>query len=243
MRKKKKTGNRNGTLSEQAYQIIKRGILQGEFEEGSFLSAPEVMGKYGISRTPFRESCNRLHNERILEVVPRRGYLIPEMSFRTVRELFEVRLNLEGVISELAATRATAAQIEELENLAREPWGLDSLESDSEKIVKSNTRFHLCLARMTHNRELVSLAASVLDHTERLSYMELISSRIQVKEILNLHSSIVEAIRNRDPAAARSAVIEDIRRGKTDIFGRDELKLLPGLTGLRIGPAKDSHTR
>ena len=64
------------TLTEQAYETLRRAIIQGDFEEGSFLSVPDVMKKYGIGRTPFREACNRLHHEKILEVVSRRGYLV-----------------------------------------------------------------------------------------------------------------------------------------------------------------------
>jgi DNA-binding GntR family transcriptional regulator len=228
-KKKKQGGERDGTLSDQAYETIKRGILQGEFEEGTFLSAPEVMHRYGISRTPFREACNRLHHERILEVVPRRGYLIPEISFRTVRDLFEVRLVLEVIIAELAATRATPPQLDELTRLAEESWSLSQSGDTNEQFVKANTEFHLCLARMTQNRELLSLAAGILERNERVSYMELRSSWFQPKEIQNLHGSIVAAIRRRDPAAARTAVIDDIQRGKTEIFGSEEVESVPRL--------------
>lgn len=228
-KKKKQGGERASTLSDQAYETIKRGILQGEFEEGTFLSAPEVMLRYGISRTPFREACNRLHHERILEVVPRRGYLIPEISFRTVRDLFEVRLVLEVIIAELAATRATQPQLEELTRLAEESWSRSQCGDTNEQFVKANTEFHLCLARMTQNRELLSLAAGILERNERVSYMELRSSWFQPKEIQNLHGAIVDAIRRRDPALARTAVIDDIQRGKTEIFGNEEVESVPRL--------------
>ena len=240
--KRRSTKKRNGlaekesTLSDQAYEMIKSGILQGEFEEGTFLSAPEVMKRYGISRTPFREACNRLHHERILEVVPRRGYLIPEISFRTVRDLFEVRLVLEVIIAELAASRATPAQLDDLERLAKESWSLSQSVNSNEKFVKANTEFHLCLARMTQNRELLALAGGILERNERVSYMELRSSWFQPKEIQDLHGSIVDAIRRRDPAAARVAVIADIHRGKTEIFGADEPESIP-----RLGLEEKKH--
>jgi len=239
-RSKKRNGDRSSTLSDQAYETIKRGILQGEFEEGAFLSAPEVMKHYGISRTPFREACNRLHHERILEVVPRRGYLIPEISFRAVRDLFEVRLVLEVIVAELAALRATPAQLQELERLAEESWSLSQSGDSNENFVKANTEFHLCLARMTQNRELPSLAGGILERNERVFYMELRSSWFQPKEIKNLHGSIVDAIRKRDPAAARAAVIDDIQRGKTEIFGGEEVESVPrlGLGRFDLKPEK-----
>lgn len=225
MAKKKESTNHKTTLTDKAYQTIKRGILQGQFEEGTFLSGPDVMKKYGIGRTPFREACNRLHHERILEVVPRRGYLIPEISFRAVRDLFEVRVILEGIIGELAAVRATETQIEELEFLAKRSWSSDSSNAHYEKMVKTNTDFHLCLARMTQNRELVRLAIGILERTERLSYMELRSARLQSKEIQMLHKPIVEAISKRDAIGAKQAIINDIRHGQIDIFGRDLMEL------------------
>src|SRR3974390_3550558 len=90
--------NGDGTLAEQAYRLLKQSILRGEYPEGRFLSNAEGGKRVRIGRTPFREACNRLHNEHLLDAVPRRGFLVPEMSFHEVRDLLETRLILEGVI-------------------------------------------------------------------------------------------------------------------------------------------------
>lgn len=216
---KEKPALQKGTLTEKAYDLIKRGILRGEIEEGSFLSEAEVMRKYGIGRTPFREACNRLHHERLLEVVPRRGYLVSEISFRSVRDIFEVRAILEGVIAELAAVRALPQEIDELERLARRTRSLARSKNNYEEVVNANTGFHLCLAGMTHNRELVRLITGILERTERLSYLEVRSSRAQRTDVQSLHGPIVDAIRRRNVSAARQAVVSDIARGQIDIFG------------------------
>src|SRR3982751_3993416 len=122
-----------GTLADRAYQMLKHGILHGEFPEGSFLREAEILPRYSIGRTPFREACNRLHNEQLLEVVPRRGYFVPELSFRAVRDLLETRIVLEGIAAELAALRAEPGEVANLENIykaalkaARTPRGLDT---------------------------------------------------------------------------------------------------------------------
>src|SRR6516164_9551519 len=109
----------DGTLADQAYRLLKQSILRGEFGEGSFLSETEVAKRFRIGRTPFREACNRLHNEQLLEAVPRHGYLVPEMSFHQVRDLLETRLILEGVIAELAAKRAEETEMAEFQRLYR----------------------------------------------------------------------------------------------------------------------------
>jgi DNA-binding GntR family transcriptional regulator len=210
---------KQSTLTEKAYESIKHAILRGEIEEGTFLSESEIIRRHGIGRTPFREACNRLHHEQLLEVVPRRGYLVSEITFRSVREIFEVRVVLETMIVELAAKRATPGEVKELDRLAKRSWSREANRNDPEEMVRANTEFHLCLARMTRNRELVRLITGILERTERLSYLELRGAGGQPKEMRALHRPIVEAVRKGDAHAARDAITADICKGGLDIFG------------------------
>src|SRR5579863_7988849 len=188
----------SGTLADRAYRLLKHGILRGEFPEGSFLAESAILSRYSIGRTPFREACNRLHNEQLLEVVPRRGYLVPELSFRAVRDLLETRIMLEGVAAELAALRAEPAEIEILERhykealeAARTPTGLDAL-------TEANQKFHLQIARMTHNRELESLLRGLLERSTRLVYLAASGSNAVPRDIETLLRPILYAIRKRN---------------------------------------------
>jgi DNA-binding GntR family transcriptional regulator len=107
-----KARREQGTLAGRAYRLLKHAIVRGELPEGGFLVESEILARYGIGRTPFREACNRLHNEQLLEVVPRRGYLVPELTFRGVRDLLEARILIEGMGGELAAHLAEPAEVE-----------------------------------------------------------------------------------------------------------------------------------
>lgn len=227
---------KNGTLAERAYQAIKLGIVHGDLEEGTFLSEPEILKRFAISRTPFREACNRLQHEQLLEVVPHRGYLVSEISFRSVREMFEARLTLESAIAGLAARRASPQEIEDLEEKAARTCTVNGSESTYEEMVKWNTEFHLCMAQMTRNRELVRLITGILERTERLSYLELRSADVHRREIQSLHLPIVEAIKRKDIRAARQAVIADISQGELDIFGRRSDEFYPFLPDAESGP-------
>ncbi|HEY7306336.1 MAG TPA: GntR family transcriptional regulator [Bryobacteraceae bacterium] len=231
MSKKKQVSRSNETLSEKAYHAIRNDILRGYVAEGTFLSEADVCERHSVGRTPFREACNRLHHEGILEVVPRRGYLVREMSFRDVRDMFEVRVILEGATAELAAQRATEAQIDELEALARTEFTGATANEQYERISQVNTEFHLVLARMSQNRELSRLVGHALDKSERLAYMELRSGRWHSKDIQSIHRAIVDAVRRHDPAASRDAVVYDICQGQIDIFG-------PGTAAEHAGKAK-----
>ena len=63
-----KSETTGGTLAEKAYRMLKHEILHGKFAEGSFLREADILGRYTIGRTPFREACNRLHNEQAVDL-------------------------------------------------------------------------------------------------------------------------------------------------------------------------------
>lgn len=199
---------------------MKKGILRGEMKEGAFLSETEIGARYGIGRTPYREACNRLHHEGLLEVVPRRGYLVPEISFQAMRDLFEMRLILEGKIAELAAVRASPAEIDELERIANRPLPPKPTMNDFEDVIRTNNEFHLRLAAMSQNRELVKMVSGILERMQRPMYLELRSSPYQVSRSMLLHKPIVAAIRKRNQAAARQALLQDITQAQNAAFGR-----------------------
>lgn len=220
-RAKKKIPPPNGTLADRAYRLLKHGILHGEFPEGSFLTESAILSRYSIGRTPFREACNRLHNEQLLEVVPRRGYFVPELSFRAVRDLLETRIMLEGVAAELAALRADPAEIDALETYyreareaARSPSGLDAL-------IEANQKFHLQIARMAHNKEFEALLRGVLERSTRLVYLAASGSNEAPRDIETLLKPILDAIRKKNAVAAHDAVVADITRGQLNALGRD----------------------
>lgn len=220
MGRRPKSRKRKITLAEAAYNAIKRGILCAEIQEGTFLSEPEIRRRFGIGHTPFREACNRLHHEQLLQVVPRRGYFVSEISLRSAQEILEARIIIEGAIAELAVLKAESAQIDELQTLANRCWPIGPSEFDPDTLVKANTEFHLCLARITQNRELLRILTSILERTERLSYLELRRSSPLTADFQVLHTPIIQAIRKRDKAAARQAVKDDIMLGTVQILAK-----------------------
>ena len=221
--------SRKLTQTEKAYAALKKAILRGEIEVGVFLSESDIKQRYGIGRTPYREACNRLHHERLLEVVPRRGYLVPEVSYQAVNAIFETRLILEAANAELACVRATVQDLDDLERLAGRPSQSGDPEKDFLGLIQANTDFHLRLAKTTRNRELVELLTRNLEKTERLMHIELRSSRFRENEFQFLHTRIVDALRTRDPQRAREAVLDDISEAQrtTLSFGKNSLASAP----------------
>lgn len=215
-----KNSRKDGTLAERAYRLLKKGILRGELPEGSFLVESEILAHYAIGRTPFREACNRLHNEQLLEVVPRRGYLVPELSFRGVRDLLETRVLLESMAAELAAHRAQPEQMDELDRHYASVLRA-AKNKDVDALIEANQEFHLQIARMTHNRELEVLLRGLLERFSRLVYLAASNAKQAPRDIETLMKPIAEAIRKRNASAAQKAVVADITQGQLNVLGRE----------------------
>jgi DNA-binding GntR family transcriptional regulator len=212
---------RDGTLADHAYRLLKHGILHGDFPEGTFLNEAEILSRHSIGRTPFREACNRLHNEQLLAVVPRRGFFVAELSFRKVRDLLELRILLEGIAAELAAHRATPEELEILEQHYKDALQAARSASGLDRLIEANQKFHLQIARMTQNRELEMTLRGILERSIRLVYLAASSSREIPQDIETLLNPILKAIRRRDAAAAHRAILADITRGQLSALGQD----------------------
>ena len=210
----------SGTLADRAYRLIKQGILHGEFPEGAFLNESKILSRYRVGRTPFREACNRLHNEQLLEVVPRRGYFVPELSFRGVRDLLELRIVLEGIAAELAAIRAEPPEVAALEQYYKDALRAARRANGVDALIDANQEFHLQIAHMTHNREFEVLLRGILERSTRLVYLAASGSKEVPMDIKMLLKPILDAIKDKNPAAAHNAVIADITRGQLNALGR-----------------------
>lgn len=217
----KTRSQQDGTLADHAYRLLKHGILHGDFPEGMFLNEADILSRHSIGRTPFREACNRLHNEQLLAVVPRRGFFVAELSFRKVRDLLELRILLEGIAAELAAHRATPEELDILEQHYKDALQAARSKSGLDRLIEANQRFHLQIARMTQNQELETALRGILERSIRLVYLAASGSREIPQDIETLLGPILKAIRRGDPAAAHRAILADITRGQLSALGQD----------------------
>jgi DNA-binding GntR family transcriptional regulator len=205
-----------GSLTERAYRTLRAGVLRGDFKEGMFLTEADAKAKFQIGHTPFREACNRLLYEGLLESMPRRGYFIPQMSLLKVRNLFETRILIESQAIELAAVRATPHQMQHMAALLKQRVVHTHPTDPMDALVRANSEFHRALAEMTQNEEIVRVIEIVLDRAARLVYLS--KSQLPNFDVHELHRPIFNAIRKRDSRLARKLLLLDLQSGQAGLF-------------------------
>ena len=83
-------------------------ILHGAFAPGQPLRQEELAERFGVSRLPVRDALLRLEAQGLVHVYPNRGAFVISLSPDEVREIYEMRILLEGDMIERAVPRMTA---------------------------------------------------------------------------------------------------------------------------------------
>lgn len=187
---------------------LEQDIVTGHFRPGDRLDEQSLATRFGVSRTPIREALMQLASTGMVELLPRRGAFVTNLSIREVIERFETMAALEGMCGALAARRITDAQRVELATAHR-----DCQEATragcADTYYYANERFHRAIYEACHNRYLAEQAGQL--HTLLKPFRRLqLRARHRVSQSLDEHGAIVEAILAGDPARAEQGLRDHI---------------------------------
>src|SRR6185436_6574606 len=102
------------SLSQRVVEELRRSILTSRRRPGDRLIEDRLSEELGVSRIPVREALRVLAGEGLVDVQPRRGASVADISPDVARDLVEVRATLEGLNARLAARHHDPAIVEEL---------------------------------------------------------------------------------------------------------------------------------
>lgn len=201
------------------YQELARKLIEelasGKYKIGSRLPAErELSAEYEVSRPTVREAVIALEVQGLVEVRVGSGAYVKRLPGKsdipgfnvTAFELTEARLLFEGEAAALAATQITDAEIEALEQLIRDIADENLKEGGTEK---ADREFHLTIARATRNTAVVDTIEALWQLRSTSPESALLHEKARtanIKPVVDEHQAMLNALRDRDPAAARAAM-------------------------------------
>lgn len=202
--------NLNGSLADRVYQALKDAILKLEFPPGAIIRKLAVCEQFGVSRSPVSDALTKLATEGLVEVVPQSGTRVAPLSMAAVREDAFLREALEVAAARHAAEHRSD---ETLARLARniEMQKLLIADVDAEDFVKADTTFHEVIMETTGVRRLVPTTRALSPHVDRARRL-LVPEPGRLTDTLAEHIKILDAIRDRDAAAAQDAMQAHLRQ-------------------------------
>jgi DNA-binding GntR family transcriptional regulator len=147
------------TKNQLAYERLKTGIIQGDYEPGSTLLLHAIAKSFGFSEIPIREALKKLEAEGLVSHAPHFGFIITEPDFKNQREVFEVRQLLEGYATWLAASDVSSETLEKLKHLLKEMK--KELSKDMMHLAELNYQFHDLIYSSCQNPILCKLIQQV----------------------------------------------------------------------------------
>lgn len=216
----------NLSLGNQAYQKLKRIILERQISPGDKLNESELAQGLGISRTPVREAINRLEKEGLVETFPQRGAFVVQFSAKDVFELFLIRENLEGLAAYLAAERMDEKNRGKLESCVQgfeEPFS----EKDVERYSREDFKFHQTIVSLSEARRLINLISSLHDHI-RMFRLTTVGLSGRMKTSLAEHREIIESFRKNDPEECERKMRQHIRNVRNGVMENIKIFLSDG---------------
>ncbi len=189
---------RVSSLPEIVYERLRRGILTGEYPPGHALRQDELAAKLGTSRVPLREAMRRLETEGLLILRPRRGYAVISLEEDEIREIFELRAEIEEYAGKIAAVTRTPSDIALVET------ALGAMEDISvstprklDKWLDANTEFHERLFGSAQRKHLLRITQLLRDLVEPYIRVEVGLTK-DVAQAQSEHRAMVTALRKGD---------------------------------------------
>lgn len=206
--------NAGSSLSDDVYWQLRREIVRGDLRPNQPLAEVEIAERLNVSRTPVRESMQRLAADGLV-ISRRRRWLVYEHSKKEIEEIYEMRLALEGYAARLASQRITDAEAEKLARLGESA----AVAGQLTERVEHNEIFHNELIAIAGNERL----ASTLAHNRNFAFNRQVASLYTPDDLAvsqAQHSRLVEAVLARDGDAAERTAREHIQSALAIIIAR-----------------------
>lgn len=152
------------------YQEIKRRILFLDYVPGEMLNEKNMAAEFGVSRTPVREVLLRLEWEKLLTIIPRAGIMVSKVEFHQLRDVFQTRAPLEGLLARLAAARITPEQINRLNRIKDECKQIQMSRS-RKALLEVDMAFRDIYHEAAQNDSLKELSDHLYFQTQRLWHL------------------------------------------------------------------------
>jgi DNA-binding GntR family transcriptional regulator len=199
---------RRQTLTGMTVDAIRERILRGHYPEGEPLRQDAIGAELGVSRIPVREALRQLEAEGLVTFNPHRGAVVSTLSLKQIRELFELRAEIEGDLIRRAVPHMTA------EDHARAADILDAydlaLHNGQVPVWGAlNWQFHSTLYAPADRELTMSMVHKLHQHSDRYLRMQLALTHGETRA-RHEHRAIAVAARKGDVVKAQRLLREHI---------------------------------
>jgi DNA-binding GntR family transcriptional regulator len=210
------------SLRERITADLRAQLQGGRISPEDRLVDVDIAAHYGTSRMPVREALMQLVSEGYL-VGTTRGFAVPRLSLKDIRDIFEVRRLLEPRAAANAARDLDSeGEVALASALAKARQA--AAEDDAEAMIEANVAFRAAWLDAVRNQRLARTIARFVDHVQvvRLDTMRRAETRRVVVEGLE---QLFEAFRQRDSVVAADRMTSFMAQAEAAFFATRKAEL------------------
>ncbi|AZB41530.1 GntR family transcriptional regulator [Bacillus sp. FJAT-42376] len=190
--------DRTQRISHPSYEAIRDKILNGELPGGTKIVEEKLAAELGVSRTPIRESIKKLEYEGL---IVNKKVVVP--TEKDLRNMFHVRILLEGYSANCAASFLKEDELQELYECIEV-----GKSGTTDEIMQANQRFHDIIVKASYNSHMID----IIDRMQSMIYLFRRTVVFYNRPFLiEEHEGIYSAIRERDGDKAEHLMKEHLK--------------------------------
>jgi DNA-binding GntR family transcriptional regulator len=197
-----------------AYRRVRDLILRTELPPGAALNEADLMRRIGVGRTPLRDALHLLQHEGLVEILPRKGTFVSQVTVGDLQQIFEVRNGIEDIVARAAAARADSKDVRAIRTLAQRASAVNQPESD----VSIDQEFHARLLEIAGNRYLLEMYQRLADASLRLLYLTRCGMEPPEDQARTIRRA-ADALEDRDAGALGKVLRDHVRAFRDRVSG------------------------
>ena len=206
-------------LYQEVAERLRQRIFAHELTPGTWIDEQKLAEQYGISRTPLREALKVLASEGLVDLKPRRGCYVTEISRQDLDDIFPLMALLEGRCAADAVARAKPIEIRELKKI-HESLENAAQEGRIDAFFEANQAFHKRIQELANNRWLLSVIQD-LRKVLKLSRLHSLSLEGRLQQSLDEHRAIMAAFEAGDAVKAEQLMHDHLLSGREALVKMD----------------------
>lgn len=197
------------SLHDELAAQLRDMMVRGELKAGDKISEQALCARFGVSRTPLRESLKVLANEGLVILAPNRGASVARISPEEVDELFPIMGAMEALAGEIACARATEDDIAAVQAMHDEM--LEHYRAgNAAPYLRLNRRIHEAFFEIAGNHSLTQFYQTLLVRIHAVRFIAQKSSK-RWREAMEDHELMMAALKVRDGARLAAVLRQHLR--------------------------------
>ncbi len=179
------------SLKDKSYVYIKNKIVNCEYMPGDYLDEKQLIEEIGASRTPIREALNKLEQENLINILPKKGVVVSNISYKDVVDIWELRMIIEPPILTSLKDKIDIEVIKQFKEDCNSVNTADELDEYDDKI-------HGYFTSLYSNYYLSDLLDTIATQTHRIRHLTTRNIPNTLSTTFDEHNAIFDALLNNE---------------------------------------------